>query len=148
MLLPTPCLGCRSRLLLRPLPCWRQVGGYLEECQDFTFATVRHAGHEAPYTGGRAGGRSRVQHPCVLRAAATGCLGMLERCGAAWVCGRVGACVGEWVFQEGRCTAQPGWDARNAPAAQAKPSVCAVLFAAKERTFYLYKTWLAKKDIV
>lgn len=28
-----------------------QVGGYLEEYEDFTFATVRKAGHEAPYTG-------------------------------------------------------------------------------------------------
>ena len=35
-----------------------QVGGYLEEYADFTFATVRRAGHEAPYTGreGEAGG--------------------------------------------------------------------------------------------
>lgn len=28
-----------------------QVGGYLEEYTDFTFTTVRRAGHEAPYTG-------------------------------------------------------------------------------------------------
>ncbi|PRW58008.1 serine carboxypeptidase-like 34 [Chlorella sorokiniana] len=32
-----------------------QVGGYLEEYEDFTFVTVRRAGHEAPYTGEWAG---------------------------------------------------------------------------------------------
>lgn len=30
--------------------CLRQVGGYLDEYADFTFLTLRRAGHEAPYT--------------------------------------------------------------------------------------------------
>ena len=35
-----------------PLENNSQVGGCLDEYEDFSFATVRRAGHEAPYTGG------------------------------------------------------------------------------------------------
>lgn len=46
-----------------PYAALKQVGGDLEEYQDFTFLTLRRAGHEAPYTGGGGAGRHSRRRP-------------------------------------------------------------------------------------
>lgn len=50
-----------------PYAALKQVGGDLEEYQDFTFLTLRRAGHEAPYTGG--GGRAATAAAAPVAAA-------------------------------------------------------------------------------